>query len=122
MTKIELGDFSVSLAVRDMATSISFYELLGFEIIDGGHVNAGFPDSEDSKWRILQSGATRLGLFQGMFQNNILTWNPKDVRNIQRHLKSNGIPLMQEADEASTGPAAIMLQDPDGNPILIDQH
>ena len=122
MQQIALGNFSVSLAVQDMERSLAFYEILGFEVIDGGHKNPGFPDTAESKWRILQSDATRIGLFQGMFKDNILTWNPKDVRGIQRHLKSQGITLVQEADETTTGPAAIMLQDPDGNPILIDQH
>ena len=122
MKKIELGQFSVSLTVKDINASLSFYETLGFEVIDGGHTNKGFPDSEKSKWRILRSGDTVIGLFQGMFPDNILTFNPTDVRGIQQHLKSKNIALIKEADPATKGPESIVLMDPDGNQILIDQH
>lgn len=122
MNNLELGQFSISLTVKNIEESLAFYEVLGFKVIDGGHTNDGFPDSEASKWRILQSPSAVIGLFQGMFPANIMTFNPKDVRGIQKHLKANGIALQSEADETKEGPASIMFQDPDGNQILIDQH
>ena len=122
MEKLELGTFSVSLAVKDIEKSLAFYQTMGFKVIEGGHVNEAFPDKGDHKWRILQSGTTNIGLFQGMFEKNILTFNPTDVRGIQKHLKSNGITLIKEADESTEGPESIVLLDPDGNQILIDQH
>lgn len=109
---MELGKFSVSLAVRDIAASRAFYETLGFTVLDG---------KQEDRWLILKNGTTIIGLFQGMFPTNTLTFNPTDVRGIQRALKAQGITLMTEADEATTGPAHITLVDPDGNPILIDQ-
>jgi catechol 2,3-dioxygenase-like lactoylglutathione lyase family enzyme len=122
MEKIDLGQFSVSLSVKNMDESLTFYEKLSFEVIDGGHINPGFPDGEDTKWRILKSGNTVIGLFQGMFENNVMTFNPHNVRDIQKHLKSAGIDLIKEADEASEGPEHIILLDPDGNQIMLDQH
>lgn len=119
---MELGQFSVSLAVKDMDTSLVFYQNLGFEVIDGGHMNEGFPDSEHGKWRILQTKGAVIGLFQGMFDSNIMTFNPKDVRSIQKELKSRGTTLIKEADETTEGPEHIMLTDPDGNMIMLDQH
>lgn len=119
---MDLGQFSVSLTVKDIKTSIEFYEKLGFEIIEGGHLNKAFPDSETSKWRILQSGTTVIGLFQGMFDQNIMTFNPKDVRSVQRELQAKGIALVKEADLTTEGPESIVLIDPDGNQILMDQH
>jgi len=122
---MDLGSFSLSLAVKDLAASKDFYEKLGF-------VQAG-GDAEQN-WLILRNGDHVLGLFQGMFEQNILTFNPgwdqqcndlesfTDVREIQRELKKQGFALSSEADESTTGPASIMLTDPDGNPILIDQH
>lgn len=122
---MQLGNFSVSLATRDLAASRSFYEALGFRMIGGDPTR---------NWVILQSGRATIGLFQGMFERNILTFNPgwdadgqplegfDDVRDIQRVLAGRGIPLTATADASSTGPAHIMLVDPDGNPILIDQH
>jgi catechol 2,3-dioxygenase-like lactoylglutathione lyase family enzyme len=122
---MDLGSISLSLAVKDLAASQDFYEKLGF-------VQAG-GDAEQN-WLILRNGDHVLGLFQGMFKENILTFNPgwdqqcrelesfTDVREIQRELKKQGIALNSEADEATTGPASIMLTDPDGNQILIDQH
>ncbi len=122
---MELGAFSVSLAVKDIAVSRAFYEKLGFDVVGG---------DQDQRWLILRSGTTTLGLFQGMFEKNLLTFNPgwdgeanplgsfADVRDIQRHLKAQGIPLAQEADEGTTGPAHIVVVDPDGNEILLDQH
>ncbi len=122
---MELGSFSVSLAVKDLATSKGFYEKLGFESIGGDpHQN----------WLILKNADHVLGLFQGMFEENILTFNPgwdqggneldsfTDVRELQRELKNQGIALIMEADESTSGPASLMLSDPDGNQILIDQH
>jgi catechol 2,3-dioxygenase-like lactoylglutathione lyase family enzyme len=122
---MELGCFSVSLAVKDLAASKSFYEKLGFEMF-GGH--------PEQNWLILKNGDHVIGLFQGMFEENILTFNPgwdqsgneldtfADVREIQRELKLHGIALSSEVDEATTGPASLTLTDPDGNQILIDQH
>jgi lactoylglutathione lyase len=122
---MDLGAFSVSLSVSDIKASRDFYEKLGFEAV-GGNV--------DDNWLILRNGDHVIGLFQGMFDNNMLTFNPgwnqhsretetfTDVREIQRRLKEQGVELYSEADEASKGPASITLFDPDGNPILIDQH
>lgn len=122
---MDLGNFSVSLTVKDLATSRAFYEKLGFAQI------AGDPKQN---WIILQNGHATIGLFQGMFQKNMLTFNPgwdrsgnnvdpfTDVRELQRRLKELGIALTSEADPSTTGPGSIMLVDPDGNPILIDQH
>jgi catechol 2,3-dioxygenase-like lactoylglutathione lyase family enzyme len=120
-----LGAFSVSLAVKDLQASQAFYEKLGFQAAGG---NAA------QNWLILRNGTVTIGLFQGMFNGNILTFNPgwdgsaqavesfTDVREHQRRLKSSGLTLMTEADEKGTGPASLMLADPDGNMILIDQH
>lgn len=125
MTQMDLGAFSVSLAVKDLAASRAFYEKLGFEMMGG---------QPAENWCILKNGDHVIGLFQGMFDGNILTFNPgwdqsaqntdvfTDVRDLQKQLKDKGLELMSEADEASEGPASLMLQDPDGNTILIDQH
>ncbi len=122
---MQLGAFSVSLAVTDLETSRVFYEKLGFEVIGG---------EAFQNWLILQNGTCTIGLFQGMFEHNILTFNPgwtleqthldafDDVRDIQRALESHGLELGSKADESTTGPASLMLTDPDGNAILIDQH
>jgi lactoylglutathione lyase len=122
---MDLGAFSVSLSVRDIVASRDFYEKLGFEPI-GGNV--------DDNWLILRNGDHVIGLFQGMFEKNMLTFNPgwdqhcsetasfTDVREIQRALRERGVVLASEADETSQGPASLTLTDPDGNPILIDQH
>lgn len=110
---MELGKFSLSLTVKDIHASLAFYQKLGFDLLD---------DHRNENWVILQKGSTVIGLFQGMFEKNILTFNPTDVRGIQKHLKANGIKLIEEADESTTGPAYITLIDPDGNPIMFDQH
>ena len=122
---IELGNFSVSLAVKDIAASRTFYEKLGFKAIMG---------KTEQKWLIMQNATSTIGLFQGMFEKNGLTFNPgwdrsgkpladfQDVREIQRMLKSAGLTLKTEADEKTSGPASLSLVDPDGNPILVDQH
>ena len=122
---MELGAFSVSLAVRDIEVSRSFYEKFGFKIFGG---------DATQNWLILKNGDHVIGLFQGMFEKNILTFNPgwdsdaqqlaafTDVRELQRQLKAQGVPLVQEADESTTGPASFVAVDPDGNPILVDQH
>lgn len=122
---MELGAFSVSLAVKDLGASKAFYEQLGFATMGG--------DAEQG-WLILKNGDHIIGLFQGMFESNLLTFNPgwnqdageleafTDIRDIQRELKSKGVALISEADENTTGPASLMLTDPDGNQILIDQH
>lgn len=122
---MELGAFSISLAVKDIAASKAFYEKLGFRVFGG---------EQAQNWLILKNGTTLIGLFQGMFEKNILTFNPgwdsdakelpafSDVREIQRRLKQQGVALTTEADESTQGPASITLLDPDGNPVLIDQH
>jgi catechol 2,3-dioxygenase-like lactoylglutathione lyase family enzyme len=122
---MQLGNFSVSLNVKDLQASKTFYAALGFEPIGGG---------DDQGWTILKNGDCIVGLFQGMFDKNTLTFNPgwnaagetlddfTDVRELQRQLKSHGMSLDSEDDEDSTGPASFMIMDPDGNPILVDQH
>ena len=110
---MDLGIFSISLAVKDLKASRAFYEALGFE---------AFAGDEAQNYLILGNGGAKIGLFQGMFEDNILTSNPTDVRAIQKALKARGVALSVEADESTTGPAHIVLNDPDGNAILIDQH
>ena len=122
---MNLGAFSISLAVKDIQASKAFYEKLGFSVFGGDAAQ---------NWLIMKNGDHVVGLFQGMFEKNILTFNPgwdrscatlpefDDVRDLQRALKSRGVELTSEADESTSGPASIMLIDPDGNPILIDQH
>lgn len=122
---MKLGAFSISLAVKDIAASRAFYEKLGFEQVGG---------DQTQNWLILRNGDATVGLFQGMFEGNLLTFNPgwtgkaepladfEDVREIQQRAKAGGLALTSEADVASTGPASCMLVDPDGNAILIDQH
>ena len=122
---MELGTFSLSLTVKDINTSLAFYEKLGFTKFHG---------DIDQNWLILKNGNCTLGLFQGMFEKNILTFNPgwdanaqnldnfTDVREIQASLKSQGIPINTEVVPGTTGPGSMVLEDPDGNPILIDQH
>lgn len=122
---MELGAFSISLAVKDIEASKSFYEKFGFEVFAG--------DASEN-WLILKNGEHTIGLFQGMFEKNILTFNPgwdqnareldsfTDIRELQRQLKSLGVTLVSEAGENTTGPASFMALDPDGNPILVDQH
>lgn len=122
---MDLGNFSVSLAVKDIEASRSFYEKFGFKVFMG---NAA------QKWLIMKNGEHVIGLFQGMFEKNVLTFNPgwdsnaqnlaafTDVRELQRQLKAKGVKLQTEADEKTTGPASFMAIDPDGNQILVDQH
>lgn len=122
---MHLGNFYPALAVKDLQVSIAFYEKLGFSAMGG--------DAE-SGWQIMQNGETTIGLYQGMFESNILTFNPgwdrsaqklsefDDVRDIQKRLKDSGLNLDVEADETSTGPAHLILTDPDGNTIMLDQH
>ncbi len=122
---MELGAFSVSLAVRDIEASRYFYEVLGFSVFMG---------DQSQNWLIMKNGDHTIGLFQGMFEKNLLTFNPgwdrdanplndfTDIRELQRRLKAQGIPLISEADENSMGPASLMILDPDGNIILLDQH
>jgi len=121
---MELGNFSISLNVKDLAKSKEFYEKLGFSVIGG---------TEEHNFLILKNGETNIGLFQGMFDKNILTFNPgwdsngkdtqsfTDIRELQKELKDKGVSLIKEAEEG-TGPTSCTLLDPDGNPILIDQH
>lgn len=109
---MNLGEFSVSLSVRDIAASIAFYEKLGFVRIGG---------APEQNWVIMRNGSATIGLFQGMFEGNLLTFNPADVRDIQRSLKREDVPILTEADESTEGPAHIVLKDPDGNVILLDQ-
>jgi lactoylglutathione lyase len=112
---MNLGNFSVSLAVKDIAASRRFYEAFGFVQIHG---------EQSENWIILEhkSNGAKIGLFQGMFEANILTFNPTDVRAVQKELKAQGIEFQLEADETTQGPAYATLQDPDGNAILLDQH
>lgn len=122
---MQLGNFSVSLAVQDIDASLKFYEALGFAQIAG---------EREQNWVILQNGDTTIGLFQGILEKNLLTFNPgwnksgetlsafEDVREIQGKLQSAGVELSQTTDPEEKGPAHIMLSDPDGNPVLIDQH
>ena len=122
---MELGNFSVSLAVKDIEASKLFYEKLGFKVFAG---------DQSQNWLIMKNGDHNIGLFQGMFEKNILTFNPgwssdaqqlkefTDVRALQRKLKDGGVKMVAEADETSTGPASFMIVDPDGNTILVDQH
>ena len=122
---MELGNFSVSLAVKDIQASKLFYEKLGFKVFAG---------DQSQNWLIMKNGAHNIGLFQGMFDKNILTFNPgwnsdaqqlkefTDVRKLQRQLKDRGVSMISEADESTTGPAGFMVVDPDGNTILVDQH
>ena len=122
---MELGAFSISLAVKDIKASKAFYEKLGFKVFLG---------DISQNWLILKNGEHAIGLFQGMFDRNTLTFNPgwdsnarklepfTDVRELQKQLKAQGVELASEADERTTGPASFIVMDPDGNPILIDQH
>jgi catechol 2,3-dioxygenase-like lactoylglutathione lyase family enzyme len=122
---MKIGAFSISLSVKDLKKSMAFYETLGFSIFAGDF---------DKKYLIMKNEDALVGLFEGMFEGNILTFNPgwdqnankledfDDVRSIQKALKAKGIVLTTEADEATTGPASIVLLDPDGNTILVDQH
>lgn len=118
---MDLGTFSVSLAVKDMEATRSFYEKLGFELVPAEGEGGPWDDYEKN-WVILNHGTAYIGLFHGMFEENLLTFNPLDVRAVQKSLKEQGVELTMEADEATTGPAAAMLKDPEGNQILLDQH
>lgn len=121
---MDLGAFSISLAVTDLAASRAFYEKFGFTAFGGN----------GKQWLILKNGPHIIGLFQGMFEKNILTFNPgwdqdakpvagfTDVRELQRQLKAQGVTFATEADETTTGPASFVAIDPDGNPVLVDQH
>ena len=122
---MELGAFSISLAVKDIEASRNFYEKFGFEVFGG---------DASQNWLILKNGDHAIGLFQGMFEKNTLTFNPgwdssareldsfTDVRDLQGQLKVKGVELLSEVDETTTGPASFVAVDPDGNPILVDQH
>jgi predicted enzyme related to lactoylglutathione lyase len=122
---MELGAFSMSLAVKNLEASKQFYEKFGFRVFAG---------NASQNWLILKNGDCTIGLFQGMFNKNILTFNPgwdsnaqklaafTDVRELQRQLKAKGVPIVKEADESTTGPASFVAVDPDGNQILVDQH
>ena len=122
---MELGTFSVSLTVKDIEASKTFYEKLGFTEF-GGDIS--------QNWLIMKHGDVVIGLFQGMFEKNILTFNPgwdsnaekldtfTDIRDLQRSLKEQGVEFESEADESTVGPASLIIVDPDGNPILVDQH
>jgi predicted enzyme related to lactoylglutathione lyase len=122
---MELGAFSISLTVKDLEASRAFYEKFGFTVFGG---------DASQNWLILKNGDHTVGLFQGMFDKNMLTFNPgwnsgakplasfTDIRELQRRLKEQGVQLTTEADETTTGPASFLAIDPDGNPILVDQH
>jgi catechol 2,3-dioxygenase-like lactoylglutathione lyase family enzyme len=120
--ELKLGNFSISLAVKDMEKSLDFYGKFGFEVIDGGHINEEYADSATEKWRVLQNESATVGLFQGMFLSNILTFNPEDLRPIQASLKEQSVEFDYEADLATFGPCSALLKDPDGNLILLDQR
>lgn len=121
---MNLGNFSISLSVKNLDASRAFYSKLGFKPVGG----------DEKTWLVLQNGTTTIGLFQGMFERNMLTFNPgwnaqkqkldnfTDVRELQKELKRAGVELTRTADESTTGPEHFMLVDPDGNPILVDQH
>lgn len=122
---MELGAFSISLAVKDIEASKAFYEKFGFDVIGGDAAQ---------NWLVLRNGDHTIGIFQGMFEKNTLTFNPgwdkraqqldsfTDIRDLQRELKAQGVALLSEADENTTGPASFIAVDPDGNPVLVDQH
>jgi catechol 2,3-dioxygenase-like lactoylglutathione lyase family enzyme len=122
---MELGHFSISLAVKDIRESLVFYEKLGFKPVAGQLAQ---------NWIVLQNGSTKIGLFQGMFPRNLMTFNPgwgpdgqalerfQDVRELQRALKAQGLTMTVAADEGTQGPAHFVITDPDGNPLLFDQH
>jgi catechol 2,3-dioxygenase-like lactoylglutathione lyase family enzyme len=122
---MQLGAFSISLAVKDLEASRAFYQEFGFEVFAGDAAQ---------KWLILKNGDHVIGLFQGMFDKNMLTFNPgwnqnaaeiadfTDIRDLQRRLKAQGVQFASEADETTTGPASFIAIDPDGNPLLVDQH
>lgn len=122
---MNLGNFSISLAVKDLAASHAFYDKLGFAVIGG---------DASQNWLILRNGSVIVGLFQGMFERNMLTFNPgwdadcntlpvfTDVRELQRRLRAQGIEPRTPADESGSGPASFIVVDPDGNPVLVDQH
>jgi catechol 2,3-dioxygenase-like lactoylglutathione lyase family enzyme len=122
---MELGAFSISLAVKDIVASRAFYEKFGFKVFAG---------DISQNWLIMKNGDHAIGLFQGMFEKNILTFNPgwdsnaqkletfTDVRQLQRQLKAQGVEFVSEADESTAGPASFIAVDPDGNPVLVDQH
>ncbi|VAW43638.1 Glyoxalase/bleomycin resistance protein/dioxygenase [hydrothermal vent metagenome] len=122
---MKLGAFSISLAVKDINASQSFYEKIGFQVAMG---------DVTQNWLIMKNGDHVIGLFQGMFEKNIMTFNPgwdqqsgtldsfTDVRDLQRAFKAQGVTIVHEADESESGPASFTIVDPDGNPILIDQH
>ena len=122
---MELGAFSISLAVKDLEASRKFYEKFGFTVFGG---------DPSQNWLILKNGNHAIGLFHGMFEKNILTFNPgwdsnaqklstfTDIRDLQRKLKAQGVMLMSEADDNTTGPGSFVALDPDGNPIIVDQH
>jgi len=122
---MELGAFSVSLAVKDIEASRNFYEKFGFQVFVGDAAQ---------NWLIMKNGNHVIGLFQGMFEKNALTFNPgwdsnaqplssfTDIRELQRQLKAQGVQFQQQADESTTGPASFIAVDPDGNPIIVDQH
>lgn len=122
---MKLGVFSISLAVKDIEASKLFYQHLGFTVFGG---------NQSQNWLIMKNGDHIIGLFQGMFEKNMLTFNPgwdsnaqplkdfTDVRDLQRTLKGLGVNMITEANESTTGPASFMIADPDGNPVLVDQH
>ena len=122
---MQLGAFSISLTVKDIEASKNFYEKFGFKVVSG---------NAKQKWLVLGNGDHKIGIFQGMFEKNMLTFNPgwnqnaakmdsfTDIRELQRQLKAKGVLLQKEADEKTSGPASFIAIDPDGNPILVDQH
>jgi catechol 2,3-dioxygenase-like lactoylglutathione lyase family enzyme len=112
-TPVHLGNFSISLAVKDLQTSLAFYKTLGFSQIGG---------NAEQNWLILKNGDAKIGLFQGMFEENLITFNPTDARGIQKVLKDADYALEKEAETEGSGPTSFVVKDPDGNIILVDQH
>lgn len=108
--------FSIALNVKDLEVSLGFYQKLGFTVIEGGHESKEMPDTDDAKWRMMQQGETKIGLFQGMFPDNILTFHTQDMPAVRQSLQQAGLIYGVEEDSEE----AIILQDPDSNPILFD--
>lgn len=117
---MDLGKFSLSLTVKDIDKSIHFYTTLGFEIIDGEHVNEAFKDNETIKWRVLKNSSVKIGLFQEMFDQNILSFYPFDLMTIQSALKEKGASFIKEAKQEESTKSTIFL-DPDENKIMLEQ-
>ncbi|QCK15395.1 VOC family protein [Mangrovivirga cuniculi] len=119
---MQLGQFSLSLKVKDIMESINFYQQLGFKVVDGGHTNQGFPDNNLTKWRIMRNDNLQIGLFQGMFEKNILMFNANDLDKIKEGMDNTGLKIIKATeDNKSKRLTSIVIVDPDGNKIMFDQ-